>query len=175
MFKVWYKHVWQTSWRYLWLVLVPLIIGLLQWLLNIEELQFFLFGGQISFIEGLDIIVDGIFSVFTLPTDFTPIAFIIISVLQASAITLLFRLRSARKAGRRAAKQAGSLGVAVIGAGCVACGGSLVTPLLSLVAVNISVGFASVIGDILLMLAIVMSYLALKQVTEHEYFKIGAK
>ena len=175
MLGIFYRHIWLTSWRYLWVVSVIFIVMLLQWLLNIQELGFFLFGGQIPLSEGLEIIWDGLAGVFSLPTDFTPIAFILISLLQSSALVLLLILRNARQAGKKAAKQAGSLGVAVVGAGCVACGGSLMTPLLGLLASNVSIGFASALGDILLALAIILSYMALKDVSNSKYFKLRGK
>ena len=175
MLNTFYKHIWLTNWRYLWVVLAIFIIMLLQWLLNIEELGFFLFGGQIPFSEGLEIIWDGMAGVFSLPTDFTPIAFILISLMQSIAIVMLLILNNAKQAGKQAAKQAGSLGIAVIGAGCVACGGSLMTPLLGLLATNVSIGLASALGDILLALAIILSYMALRSVSNSPYFNGGKK
>jgi len=172
LIQVWYKQIWQTRWRYLWLLLVPLIIAILQWLLNVSDFRYILTGDSgLSLFERLDVFVDGVGRVFTNLNDWTPIAFLLIALMQATAIILLIILKKqARLDKKTSTKQVGSLGVALIGAGCVACGGSLMAPLLSLVATNVSIGVAQSVGDILLLVATALSLYALVVAIKHPYF-----
>lgn len=172
---VWYKYVWQTKWRYLWILLVPVIIALLQWLLNIRLLVEILTSDSgLSLWQKIDVFGDSVGRVFTEIGDWTPISFILISTTQAAAIVLLVILKKeASLAKKYGAKQASSVGVAVVGAGCVACGGSLVTPLLGLLASNVSFALAEGIGSALLLISVIMSIYALNGVTKHPYFKVG--
>ena len=92
-----------------------------------------------------------------------PISIILIATFQASAIVLFFIVRRSRK--KAVKQQIGSLAVGLIGSGCVACGGSILTPLLGAVASNVSVALAERISDILLLIAVLLSYRALSQIS----------
>jgi len=170
--KVWYKYIWQTNWRYLWLLLVPFFIAILQWLLNVSAFRYILTGDiGLSLFERLDVFVDGVGRVFTNINDWTPISFLLIAVFQASAIILLLELKRQKKLERnKSIKQAGSMGLSIIGAGCVACGGSLIAPILSLLATNVSISLAQSLGDILLLMAAVLSFWALRNIATHPYY-----
>ena len=170
---VWYRCVWQTGWRYVWLALVPAVVAVLQWLFNIRLLWDVLFSDNgLSFFNKLDVLFESVWAVFTGLTDWTPIAFVLIAVLQATAITLFITLRRKAQLSRKVtARQAASMGVAIVGAGCVACGGSLVTPLLGLLATNVSLALAESVSDLLLLVAVGLSVYALAKVVRAPYFK----
>lgn len=171
--SVWYQYIWQTSWRYLWLLFIPVFVAVLQWLLNIELLiDILATDSGLSFFEKIDFIADGVGRVFTELNDWTPLAFILISVFQSTALTLFIVLKRQAKLKKKVAvKQATSMGVAILGAGCVACGGSLVAPLLSVLASNVSVTLAQSVGDILLFAAVLLSLWSLSNIASASYFK----
>jgi hypothetical protein len=172
--QVWYRYVWQTNWRLLWLVLIPVFVSVLQWLLNIELLvDIFSSNSGLSFLEKIDVIADGVGKVFTQLNDWTPVTFILISVLQAAALVLFIILKRQAIQGRQASlKHATSMSVAIFGAGCVACGGSLVAPILSIIGSNVSIGLAQSIGDVLLLLAVILSWYALTNISKAPYFRV---
>jgi len=62
------------------------------------------------------------------------------------------------------------MGLSIIGAGCVACGGSLIAPILSLLATNVSISLAQSLGDILLLMAAVLSFWTLRNIATHPYY-----
>ena len=153
----------KTSRIYLLAALFVAILFLLQWLFNIDQLLDIVLGDNpLSVSERLDFLVDGFFNIFRFADDFTPIAMILIALLQAITLTLLISYRSLKKLR---GKQGASLGLSFLGIGCVACGGSVLTPILGLVATNVSVSFAESVSSILLAIALVLSYISMNKVT----------
>ena len=131
------------------------IILLLQWLFQISVFTEIVTNQALSLSDKLDTLSDAFFSVFSLSNDLTPISFISIALFQSSSIALLVAIRSLRV--KRNQKYATSLGLGLVGSGCVACGGSIFTPLLGLVATEISITFAEAIGDFILLGAVALA------------------
>lgn len=147
---------------YLFLVLFVLTLFTLQWLFNIDQLLEIVFGDNpLSVADRLDFLVDGFVNIFRYVNDFVPVAMILISLMQAATFTLLLRYRSMKKLQ---GKQGVSIGLSFLGVGCVACGGSVLTPVLGVVATNVSVSLAESISTILLVIALVLSYLSMNQI-----------
>lgn len=135
------------------------IILLLQWLFDYKSFWQIISNSALSFLGKVELVVDGFFAIFKYGNDITPISFILIGLFQALSITMLLNIKGVSKK-----KGAASLTAALIGSGCVACGGSVLTPLLSAIATGVSVAFAQRVGDIVLLVAIVLSYRALSRV-----------
>lgn len=138
----------------------------LQWLFNIQELRYVLLrDNNLTLLGKVEYMTEAFINIFRYANAFTPISMIIIAALQAMAISLLLLLRKIGRSSKNAsASQLGTLFVAVVGAGCVACGGSLLTPILAAVASGVSLALAEQIGSIVLVLAIILSYVALSRV-----------
>ena len=152
-----------TSRVYILVPLFMLILFLLQWLFNIDQLVEIVFGDNpLSVADRIDFLADGFVNIFRFADDFVPIAMILIALMQAITLTLLISFRSLKKLQ---GAQGASIGLSFLGVGCVACGGSILTPILGIFASNISVSFAESVSDILLAIALVLSYISMNKVT----------
>lgn len=153
----------KTARVYLFAFCFVTILFVLQWLFNIDQLLEVVFGDNaLSFSDRAEFLVDGFINIFRYADDIVPISMILIALMQAVAVTLLISFRSIKKLQ---AQQGQAVGFAVFGVGCVACGGSILTPILGLVATNVSVGLAESISNILLVIALVLSYVAMNKVS----------
>lgn len=141
---------------YVWVGLFAVILFILQWLFNINQLFEVVLGSNpLSIGERIDYLIDGFFNIFRFADDFVPIAMILIAAMQSLTLTLLIWYRGRK---RIHAQQGLALGLSFIGVGCVACGGSILTPLLGVMAANVSVGLAEGLSDLLLLIGLVLSY-----------------
>lgn len=130
-----------------------LLIITLQWLFQPQTFWDIITSSALTFSDKLDVIIDGFFAVFQLIDDFTPISFIAIAAFQAIAVVMWLRLRHLTRS-KQAKKQAVALGLGLLGSGCVACSGSVLSPLLTALATNLSISAAQAIGDFVLLFAI---------------------
>lgn len=152
----------RSSRRYALLGVFVIILFTLQWLFNIDQLIDIVFGSNpLSFADRIDFLLDGFVNIFRFADDFVPISMILIAFMQAVTITLLVTFRYIKKLR---SKQAAPLGLSFLGVGCVACGGSILTPILGVIAANISIAAAESISNILLVLALVVSYISMNKV-----------
>ncbi len=157
-----YNLVLKTSRVYMLLGLFAIFLFVLQWLFNIDQLVEIVFGDNpLSIGERIDFLADGFVNIFRFADDFVPISMILIALVQAITLTLLISFRSLK---RLKSSQGASLGLGFLGIGCVACGGSILTPILGLVATNVSVSLAESISTILLGVALVLSYASMNKV-----------
>jgi len=122
------------SWKYVTLsVLATLAIsGLVLWSLNLELLKYIIFEAPISFLGKLDFFTYGYRSVFTTYDSAQSVGLILLSVL-FGINTALFVYVIRRQGFKSVPKKSGigAFGIAIISGGCVACGTSLVAPLLA--------------------------------------------
>lgn len=168
------RLTWQIVWRvvfktprlYSTIGLFIILLFMLQWLLNIDEFRFIVFDNMtLSNGEKIEYFIDAFFNIFQYANAITPVAMIIIASLQAISISLLLVLyRLDKQTGKQSVSQLGTLLVGVIGAGCVACGGSLLTPVLAGLASVLSVSVAQRAGSLVLIGAIILSYLSLSKI-----------
>ncbi len=155
-FGTFYKAVWYEYYPLAFVGIFFLIIFLLQWVFQYQQFYTVVIindAGQ-SFIELLDFLFFSLMSLFRYPDDLTPMALILIGFFQATTIVISLRVRSI-KVARRATL--GALCAGIVGAGCVACASSLLTVLFSNFGSTLSIAFVSAIGDILLVLAVLLS------------------
>jgi len=139
------------------------VLFTLQWLFNIDQLlDIVLSNNPLSLGDRADFLVDGFFNIFRFADNLVPISMILIALMQSVTLTLLIGYRSI---GELRGKQGASLGLSFLGIGCVACGGSILTPVLGLIATNISISFAESLSNGLLLIALVLSYLSMNKVT----------
>lgn len=142
-----------------------LILFILQWLFNYQQLGFILGNSTgLSFYDKINFLVEAFINIFRFGSDIVPISMILIALFQSVALTLYLKLRHFATHNKSVKSSVGSLTFGLLGSGCVACGGSLLTPLLGALASNVSVTLAERLGDILLVLAVILSYRALSKV-----------
>ena len=146
------------------------IIFVLQWLLQISTFSEVVTNSSLSISDKLDTFSTAFFDVFRLIDDLTPISFVLIALFQSSSLVMLASLRSSRKKRRQ---QFASLGIALIGSGCVACGGSILSPVLGIVAAELSVGLAESIGNFVLIGAIIVSSITWYKIGNMFYKEMG--
>ena len=157
--RVWYLAVWHEYGPAVLAGTFTLSLLLLQWVFNYELFYEILIKNpaRLSLEVRFDVFVDAMLNVFRYGNDLTPVSLILISFFQASIITIWWRVRLIVHSPQLRVK---ALGVGIIGSGCVACGSSLLPVILNLFGSTLSVGFVQTIGDILLVLAVVLSYRA---------------
>lgn len=119
--------------RYIALAIVSMffVAGLIIWSLNLELLKYILFEAQIGVLDKLSFFSYGYQSVFTTFNDAQSLGIIIFSLLFGlNTSMLVYVLR--RKGFRAIPKKSGSAAFifAILSGGCLACGTSLITPLL---------------------------------------------
>jgi len=147
---------------FIFLLLFILIAMVLQWLFQYEQLWLIITNEGLNFGEKIQQIFRAFVNLFVLIDDLTPIAILSISFLQSMALSMLISSRYLKETNKSSSIV--SSGMALFGSGCVACGGSVLSPLLSAIASNLSVATVNVLGDIVLLVAIVLSYRALSKV-----------
>ena len=128
-------------------------LGLFNYLLTTE---FLTIGDKIG------IIVGSYSSIFTLPLSSISFTLFLVSVLQGAAVAaLVYSIRKERAMNRSIAKEFGGTGFAgvlsVLGLGCVPCGTSLVTPILTFFFASSSVAIAEEVGYYSAVLALIVS------------------
>ena len=126
---------------------------LLQWLFSLDALKVVFFDSvDIAVSVKIRFMIEIFFDLFESFGNFVPTAIVLIAAFQSIALLILLRIR------REQRSLIPSTALGLIGSGCVACGGSVLSPLFSLLASSVSVSTVRVFGRILLLLAIVLSY-----------------
>ncbi len=161
--QVLYRLILKTNWLYPFMALYITILFALQWLFNIDQLLEVVLGDSgLGLLDRLDFLLNGFINIFRYVNGFIPIAMILIALMQSATLTLMVSRRLfSRKDG---AQQVTSISFSLAGVGCVACGGSILTPILGLVASSVSVTLAEPISRVLLVIALVLSYKAMNRV-----------
>lgn len=138
---------------YIFLVLFILIAMILQWAFQYEVLWEIISNEALNAGQKIQEVFKAFVRLFTLSNNITPISILLVSLTQALSVTMLLSLRHSK-----VSKSVGSTGLAMLGVGCVSCGGSLLSPVLATVASNISVAFANALGNIVLIISLILSY-----------------
>lgn len=156
------RFIFRTQLRFYFLGLFILVLFTLQWLFNIDQLIQIVFGASgLSAGERINFLIEGFINIFRYLDDFVPIMMIMIAVLQALSLSLLIGL----KYRKSYINQSSSLLVGVFGVGCFACGGSILSPILGFLAVNISVSLADLFSKFLLFISLMLSYISLSKIS----------
>lgn len=163
--RVWYKSVWYSYGPAVFAGSFTIVLIILQWVFNYELFYEILVNNVagLTLLERINVFVDAMFNVFQYADDLTPISLILITFFQASAVTIWWRMHRASSAAN---VRFGSLGVGLLGSGCVACGSSILPILFNIVGSTLSVSLVQTIGDILLVLAVVLSYRAMLKLAQ---------
>lgn len=147
---------------YIFSILFVLIAMILQWAFQYEVLWDIISNEGLNFGEKIQEVFQAFVNLFILIDDITPISILAISLVQALAATMLISARNAKNK----TKQIGTSALALAGMGCVSCRGSLLTPLLTVIASDISLTQAQNIGNVVLLISLVLSYLVLLRVVK---------
>lgn len=124
-----------------------LSLGILLWSLNIDLLSYIIFEAPLNVIEKLDFIFDVYGSILTNYESFQATVMALFSVLFGVNIAVLvYVMRGGQKEAIKSKSSVGGLSLAVIGGGCIACGTSIITPLLATLGATSSIAFTNAIG-----------------------------
>lgn len=151
-----YRAVWHGYYPAIFVTIFFGVLFLLQWIFEYEQFYEVVIvndAGQ-SVAELFDFLFDALMSFFRYPDDLTPISLMIIAFFQAAILVIWLRTRELKNAHKASLS---ALGVGLLGAGCVACASSLLSVLLSVFGTTISIAFVRTLGDILLVLAVLLS------------------
>lgn len=123
-----------------------IMLAILVWLFNIGLFLFVIKSDVLSFAEKLGFFGSSFTGIFKNLDDYRALAMVAVSVLTGvNFAVLMFVLRSTAKAKTKGGK--GVL-VALLGSGCVACGGSILSPLLAQLGSAASIAVSQSIGVI---------------------------
>ena len=132
------------------------------WFLNLGLFNYLLTTEFLTIGDKIGIIVGSYSSIFTLPLSSISFTLFLVSVLQGAAVAaLVYSIRKERAMNRSIAKEFGGTGFAgvlsVLGLGCVPCGTSLVTPILTFFFARSSEAIAEEVGYYSAVLALIVS------------------
>lgn len=132
------------------------------WSLNIGLLHYLLTTEYLSFLEKVSVVLTSYSSAFTLPLPPISFTLFLVSILQGMAVSsLVYITRRERATNRNIAKDLGGTGavgaLSILGLGCVPCGTSIVTPILTFFFATSSAAIAEEVGFYSAVLALVVS------------------
>lgn len=155
-FKTFGRSFWHEHYPALFIAIFFSVLFILQWLFEYEQFYHIVVVNQagLNFAEIIDVFLDALLSLFKYLDDLTPTALLLIAFLQSGVILIWIRSKRLEKTHRA---PLGALGIGLLGAGCVACAGSLLGILLSVFGAALSVSLVQTLGDTLLMLAVLLS------------------
>jgi len=155
-FRTFYKAVWHEYYPLVFVGIFLFIIFLLQWVFQYQQFYEVVIVNEVgqSLLEIFDFLFFSLTSIFRYPDDLTPVALILIGFFQATTLIIWLRVRKIKTAHKATM---GALGAGIVGAGCVACASSLLTVLFSVFGSTLSIAFVSAIGDVLLVVAVLLS------------------
>lgn len=133
------------------------ILAILQWSFNIGILVAVV---QNTPLEAPRFFIDGIINIFRYNDNFVSFGMITIAIMQGTALTLV---RFIKDASRKTSKSANQTSVAFVlfGTGCVACGGSIIAPLLASLPATFSVVISRTVGNIAILIGLLLSLYSL--------------
>ncbi len=155
-FKTFYRAVWHGYYPAYFVGIFFGVLFLLQWIFEYEQFYEVVIvnNAGLSVLEIFDFLFDALMSFFRYPDDLTPISLMIISFFQAAILIIWMRSREFKNAHKASM---GALGIGLLGSGCVACASSLLSVFLSVFGATVSVAFVRTLGDVLLVVAVLLS------------------
>lgn len=154
--KTFGRAFWHEYYPALFMVIFFSVLFVLQWLFEYEQFYHIVIVNEagLSLLQIVDVLLDSLVSLFKYPDDLTPVSLILIAFFQSAIMLIWIRSKRAEKAHKASL---GALGIGLLGAGCVACAGSLLGVLLTAFGAVLSVALVQTIGDVLLIMAVVLS------------------
>lgn len=134
-----------------------LIIGLILWTLNLELLKYIFFDAPLSFGDKILFFVQGYKGLFSAFDNIQSIILLIFADLFGVNLSFMLFVLFNRNKEKVPNKSGGiALGSAILGGGCIACGTSLLTPILTTLGIT-SVAFIRSLGSIFLLLGSILT------------------
>lgn len=131
--------------------------GIIVWTLNLSTLKYIFFDAPINLGEKLTFFVQGYKGLFTSFDTVQSLTLIVFSILFGINLSLLiFALFSRNKEKLPGASGGVALSSAILGGGCIACGTSLLTPILTTLGIT-SVAFIRSLGSIFLVVGSILT------------------
>ena len=132
------------------LIYSALILFVLQWLFNIEVLWSVI---KTAPSQLPSVLIEGYLNLFRYGFDLTPFMLVLISIFQGISFAVLrFIITHLEQTGSKRRHWI-VLGSSIIGSGCVACGGSIIAPLIGLFVSSGGVAISQFVSDFLLVFA----------------------
>lgn len=153
------------------LLLFYVFMNLLQWLFQLDLLIEVFQNPALSTADKIDFMLDSFRAIFTTGLDVVPVMFVIIAGSMAISVTMTIIQSRQASASKRGSS---SIAMGLVGSGCVACGGSVISPIVSLFVSGSSVSAANALqafGDVILVIGAILSLRALMSTVE-EYVRV---
>ena len=132
------------------------------WFLNLGLFHYLMTTEYLPLADKIGIIIGSYTNVFSIPVPKISALLLAVSILQGiSVAALVYAIRRDRAVNKNVAKEFGGTGVAgifsVLGLGCIPCGTSLVTPILTFFFASSTVAIADKVGLYAAIIALVIS------------------
>ncbi|MEX0932091.1 MAG: hypothetical protein WDZ81_00610 [Candidatus Saccharimonadales bacterium] len=144
------------------LLFSTVILLVLLWLFNLPLLSYVFSETNLSLPAKIFFVFEGLGNVFKFFNNSVPILLTSVAVVQGLALSHYVYLRKRKLPKRKLLKKStGSFAFSLIGSGCVACGGSIIYPVVALVSASAASGLSRIIGEALNLLALILALYAL--------------
>lgn len=129
------------------LLISLLTLGVILWSLNIDLLGYILFDSPLNAVEKADFIADIYAGISTNYESLQSMIMVIFSALFGFNIaTIIYVFRGGQRQAVKSKSSVAGLSVAVISGGCIACGTSIITPILTTIGATGSAALSREIG-----------------------------
>lgn len=142
------------------------VLFVLQWLFAFPQLVYI---WQTAPAELPRYLIEGFFNFLRYVDGFIPWTILSVAVLQGIALTLLRVVRRQATTARRTRYP--SLMLAVLGSGCVACGGSVIAPLFASYSAAVATQLSELVSRIVLAIAVILAMVTIYKISG--YIKTG--
>lgn len=142
------------------LLYAVLIVFILQWLFAYDQLIYVF--KNFGVVEVVRYLIEGSINFYTYVFyGFIPLAILTVAIILGVVLSLRHFVAKGHFSSK---KQSASAGVALIGAGCIACGGSILTPLLSSLNAGVASFYPELLSAAFLFLAVVLAVISLYEI-----------
>ncbi len=164
------------NWKYL-LLLVSLTVAtsfIFTWFFSLDVVLFVV-NSNIDFNQKILFFIGSITSVYG--DIFSPysVMFMLFSFIFASNITLLIYLSRHRRTNKNNKLSSSTMGAGLIGAGCIACGGSIITPVLGMAGVGATAQLSQTISLMAFLLASLFGLFGVKKLLTQMHMQFLAQ
>lgn len=132
-------------------------LGIVLWSLNLDLLRYILFEAPLGLFDKFDFVIEIYGGILTNYGSFQAMIMVLFSVLFGiNAAMLLFVVKSGHRDAVRSKSSVGGLFAAIIGGGCIACGTSIITPIVASFGATATVGLNNAIGTVVNLIGILL-------------------
>jgi len=129
------------------ITVASITLGIILWSLNLDLLRYILFEAPLGLFDKFDFVIEIYGGIATNYENFQSFIMVIFSVLFGiNMAVLVYVVRAGQRDAVKSKSSVGGLTAAIIGGGCIACGTSIITPIVASFGATATVGLNNAIG-----------------------------